>query len=75
MRRAPPLGLGVRLTLPCGWNNAGKLRARDEAVRQLRAEVAAAEAQALRYGEDSDSSDGGDGSDGSGPCSTTMILG
>ena len=23
MRRAPPLGLGVRLTLPCGWNNAG----------------------------------------------------
>ena len=23
MRSAPPLGLGVRLTLPCGWNNAG----------------------------------------------------
>ena len=22
MRRAPPLGLGVRVTLPCGWNNA-----------------------------------------------------
>ena len=26
MRRPPPLGLGVRLTLPCGWNNAGHLR-------------------------------------------------
>ena len=25
MRRAPPLGLGVRLTLPCGWNNAEPL--------------------------------------------------
>ena len=24
MRRAPPLGLGVRLTLPCVWNNAGR---------------------------------------------------
>ena len=23
MRTVPPLGLGVRLTLPCGWNNAG----------------------------------------------------
>ena len=26
MRRAPPLGLGVRLTLPCGWNNAASRR-------------------------------------------------
>ena len=24
MRRAPLLGLGVQLTLPCGWNNAGQ---------------------------------------------------
>ena len=24
MRRAPPPGLGVRLTLPCGWKNTGR---------------------------------------------------
>ena len=35
MRRAPPLGLGVRLTLPCGWNNAGPDGGRQD-VRELR---------------------------------------
>ena len=35
VRRAPPLGPGVRLTLPCGWNNAGssKLQVRASGSR------------------------------------------
>ena len=35
MRRAPPLGLGVRLTLPCGWNNAGLETKRDDLIMRV----------------------------------------